>query len=106
METVKEFQTAALDRDGDRYCDLLTGDAKRNVIVDLAPLGLGFECPNVIEKAFRLMGKDDFERVRLARERLTVRDVKLTGTAASVRLASGKMLRLRRSGGIWLISKP
>lgn len=104
VETVKAFQTAILDHDGGKYCDLLTGAEKRNIITRLAPLGGGVDCAKAIEKAYGVVGEDDLEKTRVAREKLAERDVRVTGAKSTVTLPSGKKLRLTKSGDKWLIS--
>jgi hypothetical protein len=107
VETTKRFQTAVLEDDGETYCDVLTGAAKRKLVAELAPLGQGFDCPKVAEKAFSLAGEDELQLVERSRRDLKERHVRVRGSRAVVTLPTSKrVLRLRKAGGSWLVSDP
>lgn len=105
VDAVKEFQTTALDRDADAYCDLLTGDLKRELTARVAPLGAK-TCEDAADKAFELGGGDEFAEIKKSRDRLDRRDVRLAGNRATVTLpVSGRRMQLERVGGDWYVSK-
>ena len=105
VEVVKSVQTAALDRDGDAYCDRLTGDLKRGLTARMAPLGVK-TCEDAAGKAFKQAGGDEFAEIEKSREQLTTRDVRLASNRATVTLpASGRRMQLIRVGGDWYVSK-
>ena len=57
-------------------CDRLTGEAKRNIVSELAAVAKdGLSCESVLEGAMGLFGPDDYAEVEKAREELGPADV-------------------------------
>jgi len=106
VEVVRRLQTAVLDSDATSYCDALTGDAKRKVVTELAPLGGPTGCEESAERVFDLAGRDELAQIERARKVLKPGDVTIRRRRAVVRLDSGRRLRLSRSSAGWLVSDP
>lgn len=104
VDVVKRYQTATLESDGQTFCDLLTGKAKRDLVVQFAALSPTGDCEKAATRIFDLAGRDEIAQVKRARKTLTLSDVTLTGRRASVRLDSGRRLRLAHTGAGWLVS--
>ena len=104
VEVVKRYQTAVLDGDGGAVCDLMTGDGKRKLVVQLAPLGVN-DCEGGVDKALDLAGKDELARIKSSRGQLTESKVRLRGRRATVGVGR-RYLKLKRTAGEWLISDP
>ena len=104
VEAVKSFQTTALDRDASAYCDRLTGVLKRETTAKAAPLGAK-TCEDAANKAFTLIGGDEYAQIRKSREQLDTGDVRLTGNRATVTLpVIGQRIQLERVSGAWYVS--
>jgi hypothetical protein len=102
--TVQDFQAAAVDGNGDAYCDLLSGKGKEEALRGFAAIGGEFDCPKGLEKARGLLGKDEIDDLDEARKQTGPEDVTVRGDRARVTLPGGKQMRLIRSDGDWLIN--
>lgn len=103
-DAVKSYQSAAIDKDTGAYCALLSGDAKEEVIATTAPLGGVTDCEGSAKRIFDTAGKDDLAKVSQGRDALKPSDATVRGAAATVRLASGRTLRMSRTGDEWLVA--
>jgi hypothetical protein len=105
VEAVKSFQKTALDRDASAYCNRLTGVLKRETTKKAAPLGAK-SCEDAANKAFKLVGGDEYAQIRKSREQLDTGDVRLTGNRATVTLpVIGQRIQLDRVSGAWYVSE-
>lgn len=105
VAVVKDYQQAFLDQDGEAACAKLTGEAKRQLTVDLAATG-ATSCTQALDAAFELYGPEDFAQLRDSQAALAVDDVQLDGDSATVALPRGRSLRLSRIDGEWYVSDP
>lgn len=104
VDATRAYQNTVLNHNAAGYCNALTGKAKAETIATVAPLGGATDCQTSAKRVFDLSGADDLQRVKTARDALQVSDVTLTGSTATVRLVSGKVLELVKVGDGWLIS--
>jgi hypothetical protein len=106
VDAARDYQTAVLDEDAESYCDALTGAAKEEIISTTAPLGGPTSCAGSAKRIFDLAGKDDLEGIRSARDALKSENARVRGNKATVKLLSGRKLKLSRAGDAWLIADP
>ena len=101
------YQDAFLAEDAAAACDRLTGDAKRNIVSELAAVAKdGLSCESVLEGAMGLFGPDDYAEVEKAREELGPADVQLQGPdKAVVALPSGRTTEMARIEGAWYVDE-
>ncbi len=105
VEAVKDFQTSGTDRDAGAYCRSLTGTMKRVTTARFAPLGAK-SCEEAAARAFKLIGEDEFARIKRSRDQLDTGDVRLAGNRAIVSLpVIDRPMELLRVGEDWYVSK-
>jgi len=97
---MQDWKEAFLSGDGERACELMTGEARR----EIARSGLGASgCAEAMRTA-----RGYFDRGELAQlEEMEVRSVRVTGSTAEARSSldgdDGSPTRLRKVEGDWLI---
>ncbi len=107
VEATRAYQDAALDEDGDAFCDHLTGRGKTELVATAAALGGPVSCSESAKRVFDLAGEDDRQRIKQSRDKLSPSDVRVRAGTATVTLpASRRKLGLRKAGDEWLISSP
>lgn len=107
LTDLRQYQDAFLAEDAEAACERLTGEAKRNIVSELAAIAEdGLSCESVLEGAMGLLGPDDYAEVRKARKTLGVDAVRLQGANnAVVNLPSGRTTELARIDGAWYVNE-
>jgi hypothetical protein len=93
-----DFTRAFVDGDMDKACELMTGNAKRQIVQAGAALG-GGDCPKIMKAARGLMDKGELDEIR----HYKVDSVTVKGDTATIKDNSGSPTRLRKVEGDWLV---
>lgn len=105
LQTVRAYQQAYLDGDASAACEHMTGEAKREIVEELAVLEDEISCEGAVESALGLAGPEDLAKIRRSRTELTPEEVGIDGDRATVELPqSGNDLHLQRVDRNWYIA--
>lgn len=101
-DAVKQFENAAINRDGSSYCALLTDSERSHVLQQLGQsVGLGGPCPSAMRATLHLFVTDRTH----TNATVTPSDVTLHDAHADVVLpGDGKRIQLQNVGGTWKVS--
>jgi hypothetical protein len=99
-DVTRDFLQAMADGDGERACDLLTGDARREMLVAGAFFDAGDGgCPGAIEGITETLDEGELAKLRDAE----VEEVEVNGDQATVKVKDGDPAHLRKIEGEWRI---
>jgi hypothetical protein len=102
VERVKAAHQAYLDKDGEAFCDLLTGEGKQKILA--ATLFLGEkDCASSVERTLDSVGPEDFADTERSQDALEPDDVRIRGDRATVSFVSGNEQPVRKVGDEWYI---
>jgi hypothetical protein len=106
-DVTRDFSEAMADNNGRRACDLMTGDAQRQMILAGAFFGgKGEGCPGGVEAIVDTLDAGELDALR----NVEIGPVKISGDRATVRVKDGLDIdedegpvRLRKVEGEWLV---
>jgi len=99
-DVTRDFLQAMADGDGEGACDLLTGDAKRQMLAAGALIGeRGGGCPGTIEGIAETLDEGELAKLRDAE----VEEAEVNGERATVKVKDADRARLRKIEGEWRI---
>jgi hypothetical protein len=95
-----DFVHAFAEGDMDKACELMTGNAKRQIVSAGAALG-GGDCPKIMKAARGLMDKGELQDVR----NYKIKSVTVKGDTAVIKdnSSDGEPTRMRKVSGDWLV---
>lgn len=101
----KDYAEAFVNEDFEKACELLTTEARQQVLTGGAFLG-GGDCPEVLEKAWNTL--DDADKKEIGEGEIKVTSVKISGNTAEARInknidGDDDPTLLRKKGDSWLI---